>query len=410
MKESVKKKFIYENEKIYVIYDEIYDTYRKEKRGRNYYQKIIRYPNPLVLIVRVLTELYNLKDKVEYISCSSYEIIKPYSYFNGEKKSIYETLFLIYSMNNKNDLQMENSYMTIDSDVCNGDRIIPSKNIAIGVHMDIRLFHILSEFHDIYEYFLFLYKNCYENYTRQFFINSNYNILKGYIKLYYMTNYINKKFRNISFDTILNKFIKLLNIFIQGDKNYLEIEYIIFYVYFYVFLNIPMPIYPWDDNSRNDILSRKILKDGNINTIISQVQSSKNNFFSYIINNSTIDTNGYYETCDFNIAILLINEKEVKNSALINGDSSENVPNKKQYNFFFEKKDKYINLNEYILYKNIGYNSLKQFYKPHFYYLTILKKMFVFHNKMKIMQYFFHESAIRVVDMDKYYKYYVKGG
>ncbi|SBT78372.1 conserved Plasmodium protein, unknown function [Plasmodium ovale] len=442
MKEGVEKRN-YERGKIYIFYDEIYDTYRKEKKGRNYYDKILRFPNPSVLIIKALSELYNVTDKIEYVSCkSSFQMVKTHSYFNGEKKGIYETLHIVHSMRDRSKIETEdgdkeggpmgntrnvgntgstgdtrnmgdtrnvhnshNSHNSLNTGKDDTDMLKAKALVDTAFTTDLLLFHILNEFQDVHEYFLFLCQECYKNYTRKFFINSNYNIVKGYFKLQDMKNYVSAKYRSVSFDSILSRFIKLLHLCMQIEKNWQNIECVVFYIYFYTFLNIPSYIFPWSDRSNNDRLNRKILKDGNVNMIISEVISNKNNFFSHILN-STIDTHGYYETYDFNMAIWT-KDLQKKREILLNSDC-ENDPNDTCYNFFFEKKEEYINLNEYILFKNIGYNSLKQFYKPHFYYLTVLKKIFVFNVKMHIMKSFFRDIAIRIIGMDKNYKNCVK--
>ncbi|CRH01362.1 conserved Plasmodium protein, unknown function [Plasmodium relictum] len=390
MKEG-KGKFDYKNEKIYVIYDEIYDIYIKEKKKKNYYCKILRFLDPSVLILKILSEIYNLNDMIEYVSCSSFQMVMTHTYINGEKKSIYETLLILYSIN-KSKLEI-NNYIFNNSLIENID----------DDTINLNLYYILNEFNDIYEYFLILYKNCYENYTRKFFINKDYNLIKGYIKLQALKNYVSKKYKNVSFDTILNKFIKLLIFFTKIKNDYIQIECVIFYVYFYIFLNIPIYLYPW--NNISDQLNKRIFNDGNVNMIANIIEKNKNNFFSLILNR-TVETNKYYETYDFNIALFINNEYEKHDDISLNQD--EIVSGDLYINMLSKNKEHFINLNEYNLLKDIGYNSLKQFYIPHFYYLTILKKMFVFNKKMQIMQHLFHVLIKYLINMDKYYKNNIK--
>ncbi|CRG94759.1 conserved Plasmodium protein, unknown function [Plasmodium gallinaceum] len=381
------------NEKIYVIYDEIYDIYIKEKKKKNCYCKILRFLNPSVLILKVLSEIYNLKDRIEYISCSSFQMVKEHTYINGEKKGIYETLLILYSIN-KSNLKINNNINIFN------DSLI--KNVDTDI-IDLNMYHILNEFNDIYEYLLIIYKNCYENYTKKFFINKDYNLIKGYIKLQKFKKYVLKKYKNISFDTILNKFIKLLNLFTKLKNNYKQIECIIFYVYFYIFLNIPIYFYPW--NNISDNLNKKIFKDGNVNMITNIIEKNKNNFFSCILNR-TEGTSDYFETYEFNIALFINNEQEKNNEISLNQDKM--MP-KDLYNNLFCKNNKYfINLSEYNILKEIGYNSLKQFYIPHFYYLIILKKFLIFNKKMQIMQYLFHILTKSLIKIDEYYKNNIK--
>ncbi|ETB63167.1 hypothetical protein YYC_00748 [Plasmodium yoelii 17X] len=441
----------YEDGKLYVMYDNIYDTYLKDNR-KNYFTRIIRFPNPSILIIKALCELYNIADKVEYVSCdSNFEVIKTHSYFNGEKKSVYETLHIIYSMNKerKSSLLNNNSKDNDASPKLDGNKNESGK--YPDNYMNLRVYYILNEFNEVYEYFLFLCKQIYDNYTYNFFINSNYNIIKGYLKLQYIKSYVSKKFNNISFETILNKFIKLLKLFNKLEKNCMQIDCVVFYVYFYAFLNIPIHLYPWNcDNNLNDTLYRKILNNGNINTIIDKVKSNKQIFFSHIlIGTNDVETN-YYETYDFNTAIFLSNQKKIgtlnevvkeegnktkneeekeekkkkneekeekkkkneekeekkkkKKTDTLNTDNKKSIDKVHTDISFYENTEDYIILSEYNTLKYIGYNTLKQFYLSHFYYLTILKKCFFINVKMKTIYNFFSNIAIRIIDIDKIFE------
>ncbi|CXI92857.1 conserved Plasmodium protein, unknown function [Plasmodium berghei] len=421
----------YEDGKLYVIYDNIYDTYLKENR-KNYFTRILRFPNPSILIIKALCELYNITDKVEYVSYdSNFEVIKTHSYFNGKKKSVYETLHIIYSMSKetKSGILKNNSK---DNDA--SQNLDENKNKS-GKYpendMNLRVYYILNEFNEVYEYFLFLCKQIYDNYTYNFFINSNYNIIKGYLKLLYIKSYVSKKFNNISFETILNKFIKLLKLFNKLEQNCTQIDCVVFYVYFYAFLNIPIHLYPWNcDNNLNDTLYRKILNNGNINTIIDKVKSNKQIFFSHILIGTNDVEKNYYETYDFNTAIFLSNQKQFgtlnefvkdeenkkkneeekeekkkkKKTAKLNTDNKKSIDKAHKDISFYENTEDYIIINEYNTFKYIGYNTLKQFYLSHFYYLTILKKCFFINVKMKTIYNFFSNIAIRIIDIDKIFE------
>ncbi|SCL96701.1 conserved Plasmodium protein, unknown function [Plasmodium berghei] len=421
----------YEDGKLYVIYDNIYDTYLKENR-KNYFTRILRFPNPSILIIKALCELYNITDKVEYVSYdSNFEVIKTHSYFNGKKKSVYETLHIIYSMSKetKSGILKNNSK---DNDA--SQNLDENKNKS-GKYpendMNLRVYYILNEFNEVYEYFLFLCKQIYDNYTYNFFINSNYNIIKGYLKLLYIKSYVSKKFNNISFETILNKFIKLLKMFNKLEQNCTQIDCVVFYVYFYAFLNIPIHLYPWNcDNNLNDTLYRKILNNGNINTIIDKVKSNKQIFFSHILIGTNDVEKNYYETYDFNTAIFLSNQKQFgtlnefvkdeenkkkneeekeekkkkKKTAKLNTDNKKSIDKAHKDISFYENTEDYIIINEYNTFKYIGYNTLKQFYLSHFYYLTILKKCFFINVKMKTIYNFFSNIAIRIIDIDKIFE------
>ncbi|SCM12187.1 conserved Plasmodium protein, unknown function [Plasmodium chabaudi adami] len=410
----------YEDGKLYVMYDNIYDAYLKENR-KDYFTRILRFPNPSILIIKALCELYNITDKVEYVSCdSNYEVIKTHSYFNGEKKSVYETLHIIYA------ISKETKPSTLQNNP--KDNNASQKLDSTQNDMNLRIYYILNEFNEVYEYFLFLCKQIYDNYTYNFFVNSNYNIIKGYIKLQYIKSYVSKKFNNVSFETILNKFIKLLKLFNKLEQNCMQIDCVVFYVYFYAFLNIPIHLYPWNcDNNLNDTLYRKILNNGNMNTIIDKVKTNKQIFFSHILTGTNDVENNYYETYDFNTAIFLSNQKKIdtpkeavkdegnkkkneeekeekkkkKKSAQANTDNKKPIDNAHKDNSFYENTEDYIILNEYNTLKYIGYNTMKQFYLPHFYYLTILKKSYFISVKMKTIYNFFSNIAIRIIDIDK---------
>ncbi|VWU52127.1 conserved protein, unknown function, partial [Hepatocystis sp. ex Piliocolobus tephrosceles] len=370
-KQMIKKKG-FEYGKIYVFYDEIYDTYIKENKKKNYFEKKLKFPNPSVLIIKVLSELYNLKDKIEYISCSSFKIVNTYSYYNGQKRSIYETLLILHSISSGKRIETQakptntttnttnttttttnttnTTTTTTNTTTTTITKTSKSNNAEINhsnnnnynynnTEIDIQscnkknpnllLFHILNDLNDIYEYFLYIDKNCYKNYTCKFFINLSYNIVKKYLKLQYMNVYVSKKFKNISFDYILNKFIKLLNIFsneLKLGKNFLQIECVIFFVYFYVFLNVPLYIYPWSEKGTMTKMNKKIFKDGNMNMIIYQIQDIKHNFFRQIILNNTVNTlySNSYEVYDFNMAILINNAPVEKNNNFFNWDNWSN--------------------------------------------------------------------------------------
>ncbi|GAB68022.1 hypothetical protein PCYB_125880 [Plasmodium cynomolgi strain B] len=407
----------FENGKIYVIYDEIYDTHRKEKRRRNYYCKIVRFPNPRVLIIRALSEVYNLKDRVEYLPRSyHFGVLNTHSYFNGEKRSVYETLLLMHALNGKRELAKSVSgeagvsprnegknYQGIHhsnegtndqgmnpsnegtNDQGNNDATALTKVRRTRKHEDLYLFHILNEAHQVYEYFFYLYGKCYQKYTRQFFvnINLNYNLVRGFIKLQYMNDHMSRKYKNVSLDSMLNRLIKLLHLFSQLGKNYERVECIVLYVYFYTFLCVPICFYPWGCPNF-DRLSRKILNDGNVNMIINYVHANKKSLFSLLLN-ITEESSGYFETYDFNLAILM-NEVAGGSDNLQLRYDDRNGPCYLGHNAaLFERNEGYINLSEYRLLKDIGYNSLRQLYKPHFYHLTVLRRTFLFHRKMEVI-------------------------
>ncbi|ANQ09644.1 Uncharacterized protein PCOAH_00045520 [Plasmodium coatneyi] len=408
----------FENGKIYVIYDEIYDTHRKEKRRRNYYCKIVRFPNPQVLIIRALSEVYNLKDRVEYLPRSyHFGVLNTHSYYNGEKKSVYETLLLMHALNGKRELTKSASGKRGMNPTKEGTNDQGDNNITALTKVgstskpeDLYLFHILNEAHQVYEYFFYLYGKCYQRYTRQFFvnINLNYNLVKGFVKLQYVNDRMSSKYKNVSLDSMLNRLIKLLNFFSQFGKNYERIECIILYVYFYTFLCVPICFYPWGFPNF-DRLSRKILKDGNVNMIINHVHANKKSLFSLLLNIKE-EPNGYFETFDFNLAILMNEVAEGSDNLQLRNDNRNGQCYLNHNAGLFEKKEGYINLSEYRLLKGIGYNSLSQLYKPHFYHLTVLRRTFLFHSKMEVILVFLRLLAERLFDMDMHFRMCVRGG
>ncbi|SOV19617.1 conserved Plasmodium protein, unknown function [Plasmodium sp. gorilla clade G2] len=404
MDDVIKNKLKKNDKKIVVIYDEIYDTYRKEQKGKNDYEKILRFFNPPVLIIKVLSEIYNIKDEIEYISYSSYELITTQIYINKEKKSLYETLYILYSINKcelpNNDKGNIKNILSKNSQI-----LINQLNNNDMVH--IHLYNILNEFQEVYEYILFCYNKCYENYTSTFFYTNhiyNNNIIKNIIKLKRYKYDICRKYKNISFQNILNKFINVLNLCTKFTNNYQNVECIIFYVYLYIFLSIPIFIFPWYNIDNK--LNNKILNDGNINIIPNIIEKYRKNFFSYILNN-IIDKIGCYETYDFNIALLLYyaNKRQTNISISL---SQENDKKKKDddRNILSEGETNklYINkINEYYVFKHIGYNTLSQFYKPHFYYMTVLKKTFIYNKKMKSIENLFYTLTNQLLQMDESY-------
>ncbi|EUD69357.1 hypothetical protein C922_00220 [Plasmodium inui San Antonio 1] len=408
----------FKNGKIYVIYDDIYDTHRKEKRRRNYYCKIVRFPDPRVLVIRALSEVYNLKHRVEYLPRSyHFGVSNTHSYFNGEKRGVYETLLLMHALNSNRGVAKSasgkagvNLRNEGTNDQGNNNTTPLTKVRSIRKHEHLYLFHILNEAHQVYEYFFYLYGKCYQKYTRQFFvnINLNYNLVRGFIKLQYVNECMSRKYKNVSLDSMLNRLIKLLHLFSQLGKDCERIECIVLYVYFYTFLCVPICFYPWGCPNF-DRLSRKILKDGNFNMIISHVHANKKSLFSLLLNITEEATN-YFETYDFNLAILM-NEVAGGSDNLHLRYDERNGPCYLCHNGgLFEKKGGYINLSEYRLLKGIGYNSLGQLYKPHFYHLTVLRRTFLFHRKMEVILSFLRLLAQRVVDMDRHYRRCARGG
>ncbi|KJP88422.1 hypothetical protein AK88_01874 [Plasmodium fragile] len=408
----------FENGKIYVIYDKIYDTHRKENKRRNYYCKIVRFPNPQVLIIRALSEVYNLKDRVEYLPRSyPFGVLNTHCYFNGKKRSVYETLLLMHALKSKresaksvrgesrvNPRNEEKNYKG------NNDTTTLTKEGSARKPEDLYLFHILNEVHQVYEYFFYVYGTCYQKYTRQFFVNINlkYNLVRGFIKLQYVNDHMSRKYKNVSLDSMLNRLIKLLNLLSQLGKNYERVECIVLYVYFYTFLCVPICFYPWG-YPNFDRLSRKILNDGNVNMIINHVHANKKSLFSLLLH-TTEEPTGYFETYDFNIAILA-NEVDGGSDNLHPRIDDQNYPCYLGHNTsLFEKKEGYINLSEYRLLKDIGYNSLGQLYKPYFYHLKVLRRTFLFHTKMEIIMFFLRLLAEQVIEMDRHYRGCVKGG
>ncbi|CAA9989583.1 conserved Plasmodium protein, unknown function [Plasmodium knowlesi strain H] len=405
----------FENGKIYVIYDEIYDTHRKEKRRRNYYCKIVRFPNPQVLIIRALSEVYNLKDRVEYLPRSyHFGVLNTHSYFNGEKRSVYETLLLMHALSGKGELAKNASAEAGVNPTSEGTNE-KGKNDATALTKvgstrkpeDLYLFHILSELQQVYEYLFYLYGKCYQKYTRLFFINLNYNLVGGFIKLQYVNSRMSSKYKNVSLDNMLNRLIKLLHFFSYLGKNYDRIECIVLYVYFYTFLCVPICFYPWGWPNF-DLLSRKILKDGNVNMIINHVYANRRSLFSMLLN-ITEESTGYFETYDFNLAILMNEVAGVSDNLNLRNDDRHGPYYIDNNSALFEKKEDYINLSEYRLLKDIGYNSLMQLYKPHFYHLTVLRRTFLFHSKMKVILFFLRLLAERLVEMDRHYGKCVRG-
>ncbi|CAG9473763.1 conserved Plasmodium protein, unknown function [Plasmodium vivax] len=414
----------FKNGIIYVIYDEIYDTHRKEKRRRNYYCKIVRFPNPPVLTIRALSEVYNLKDRVEYLprSCH-FGVVNTHSYFNGEKRSVYETLLLMHALNGKRGVAKSASGeagVKFNGEGTNDEEANPSgegsndqrNNDATALttvgstrkHEHLHLFHILNEAHQVYEYFFYLYGKCYQNYTRPFFlhINLNYNLIRGFIKLQCMNDRMSSKYKNVSLDSMMNRLIKLLHLFSQLGKDYERVECIVLYVYFYTFLCVPFCFYPWGCPDF-DRLSRKIRSDGNVNMLINHVHANKKSLFSLLLN-ITEETDGYFETYDFNLAILMSEVAGESDKLQPRYDVRNGLRHLDRNAALFEKKEGHINLSEYRLLKGIGYNSLRQLYQPHFYHLTVLRRTFLFHSKVEVIWVFLRLLAERVVDMDRHYR------
>ncbi|KOB58932.1 hypothetical protein PFHG_00681 [Plasmodium falciparum HB3] len=359
MDDVIKNKIIKNDKKIVVIYDEIYDTYRKEQKGKNDYEKILRFFNPAVLIIKVLSEIYNIKDEVEYIPYSSYELVTTQIYINKEKKSLYESLYILYSINK---CELPNNDM---------------KNIKKKEHL---------------------------------YNNNNNNIIKNIIKLKRYKYYICRKYKNISFQNILNKFINVLNLCTKFTSNYQNIECIIFYVYLYIFLSIPIFIFPW--NNIDNKLNNKILKDGNINILPNIIDKYKNNFFSHILNNIIDQKIGCYETYDFNIALFFYytNERQ-RNKSISLSQQNDKKKNNNDPNILAETETNTLHINkinEYYVFKHIGYNTLSQFYKPHFYYMTILKKTFIYNKKMESIENLFYTLTNQLLQMDESYKNGIK--
>lgn len=412
MDDVIKNKIIKNDKKIVVIYDEIYDTYRKEQKGKNDYEKILRFFNPAVLIIKVLSEIYNIKDEVEYIPYSSYELVTTQIYINKEKKSLYESLYILYSINI---CELPNNDMKNIKKVLSKNSQILINQLDNNDMVHIHLYNILSEFEEVYEYILFCYKKCYENYTRTFFYtkhlyNNNNNIIKNIIKLKRYKYYICRKYKNISFQNILNKFINVLNLCTKFTSNYQNIECIIFYVYLYIFLSIPIFIFPW--NNIDNKLNNKILKDGNINILPNIIDKYKNNFFSHILNNIIDQKIGCYETYDFNIALFFYytNERQ-RNKSISLSQQNDKKKNNNDPNILAETETNTLHINkinEYYVFKHIGYNTLSQFYKPHFYYMTILKKTFIYNKKMESIENLFYTLTNQLLQMDESYKNGIK--
>lgn len=404
--------------KLEVHYDRIYDEAFSDFKEPNKHIQIRRLPNPSLLILKALTQIYNLEDQVTFVPCNSNTLFSTYMKINEKEVSFYRAIFYLEYhgrkiFEEKHNPKKRKSVRISDCATVwknNGDtvtKIITTIYKEEDIFMDDDtidkdLFILLKEFQDTFDYFLFMHSSSFEKFTRLICGDGLLNKLMGYLKLQRHKMDLEYKYKHQSLDFMLKRMIFLIHYFCKDNnsESMYSIGNIIGYVYFYSLLSIPLYLLPWDYIDKQ--MHQKIFNDGNLNMIANVIHKNKSVYFKYLITPMDLSIElGHsdssfsllqFETFDFNIACCLdVIEKNPKDNIVTLVPSNDNSPNLPFSGM----------MNDYRILRNIGCAFFEHIYNTHFYSFVLLKNKLLIEQKIKIIQQYFPTLINKLLQMDR---------